>query len=265
MNSELLNFAVDTVKGAEKILMKYYSPAGITYDIKDDKSPVTVADKEAEDYIINKIKEKYPEHSILSEETGDDNKTAKYKWVIDPIDGTKNFTRGLPLFGTLLALFDGDDIILGVSNVPLLDELMYAEKDEGAFLNGEKISVSKVTSLTNSFISTGNLNYFKRHNLFEKIANIREDVYQFRIIGDLYAYHLLAQGKIDVVMEGSVKIYDIAPLKIIVEEAGGKMTELDGSVVGLTSTTALASNGLVHDEIIRYLGNDGDGKGYNED
>ena len=251
--SEFLDIAISAAKDAEKVLLKHYTPKGVESSQKSDGSPVTIADKEAEQLIVSRIKAAFPDHSMLAEESGTENTRSEYTWIIDPIDGTKNFTRGVPLFGTLIALMKNGEIIVGVSNMPLLNDLMYAEKGSGAFRNGKQIHVSGTKRFKDAYLSSGSLHYFEPHGLVEKLAAIRKDIFQFRLFGDQFAYHLLAQGKIDAVTEGHIKIYDVAALKLIIEEAGGRATEIDGSAVGVDTTTFLATNGHVHEDFLSYF------------
>ncbi len=251
--SKFLDVALAAAKDAEAIILKYYDSTGVDSVKKTDGSPVTIADREGEAAIIKRIKESFPDHSILGEETGREEQKSEYRWIIDPIDGTKNFTRGVPLFGTLIALMKGNEVIVGVSSVPVLNDLMYAEKGKGAFANGKPAKVSSVADFSNMYLSSGSQNYFEEIGLLNHVTDVRNHIFQYRMFGDLYAYHLLAQGKIDGVVEASIKIYDVAPVKLIVEEAGGRATEIDGTEMNVDTSTFLATNGHVHQQVIDYF------------
>jgi histidinol-phosphatase len=251
--NEFLEFAIRTVKNTRKILLRHYTNTGTAYKHKADNSPVTLADAEIENSIVSAIKKTYPGHSVIGEESGTKETASDYTWVIDPIDGTKNFTRGVPLFGTLLALMKNNEIIVGVSYMTLFDELMYAAKGNGAFLNGQPIRTTNVKQLNEAYISSGSLHYFDKQGLKQRVVDLREHCYQYRLIGDIYAYHLLAQGKIDAVIEGSVKLYDIAPVKLIIEEAGGTCSDLDGNDITPNVQDFVATNGHLHKELLGYL------------
>lgn len=245
-----LDVALLAVKEAEKIVMGYYR-GDLQVETKADASPVTLADKEAEAKIREVILGAFPDHVVYGEEgakrVGTDD---QYTWVVDPIDGTKSFIRQHGLFGTLLALFHQGEIILGVSNMPAIGELMYAEKGSGAFLNGRQVRVSDVADLSQAYMSYGSVKYFTQIGRQQDLVDLAEQVKWARGIGDCWSYHLLAQGKIDVVAEGMTKIWDVAALKVIVEEAGGKMTRLDGGEVDFSLPNDVASNGYLHERVV---------------
>lgn len=245
--SHYLEVALEAVTAAEAIIMKYYE-TDLVVDTKADSSPVTAADREAEQIIREHITCAFPTHKILGEE-GDKPSLnpGDFVWVIDPIDGTKSFIRHHGLFGTQLALMHGEDVILGVSNVPVLGELLYAEVGEGCWLNGQKVHVSAVNELDAAYMSYGSVKYFTRLGKTEQLLALAEQLKWARGIGDCWSYHLLAQGKIDIMVEADIKLWDIAALKVIVEEAGGKMTEIDGAPIGFGTKTILATNGLLHE------------------
>ncbi|MEX2007608.1 MAG: inositol monophosphatase family protein [Candidatus Levyibacteriota bacterium] len=250
--SPYLTIALEAVKEAEKVIRKYYSK-DTRATLKGDDSPVTIADQEAEEIIKKIIAEKFPDHAFLGEETGISDKNTEYLWIIDPIDGTKHYTRQIPLFATQLALMKGDEVILGVSNAPVMDELIYAEKDRGTFLNGNSVLVSKISEISSSYMSFGGIGYFNKHNLIDSLIKIESDTQGHRGIGDFWSYHLLSSGKIDIMIEAETKVWDIAAVSIIVEEAGGKVTDLKGNSVSRTTNSIVATNGLVHDQVLAYF------------
>lgn len=247
--SKFLLVAIEAIKKAEKIIMKYYSD-DLIWQKKSDSSPVTIADTEAEKIIIKTIKNSFSDHTFLSEESESDNMASKYQWIIDPIDGTKNYTRGIPLFATQIALLRDDEIILGISNAPAMDEMVFAEKGKGAFLQKNKIHVSDVQNLPDSYFCFGGIKYFKKHNYLNSLLKLSETISRNRGIGDFWCYHLLAQGKIDIMIEAETKIWDLAALKIIVEEAGGKMTDIRGREITKNTTSIIATNGKLHNLIV---------------
>jgi histidinol-phosphatase len=261
MASEYLKVALQAVKEAEKVILKYLD-TGIRAELKEDLSPVTVADRQAEEIIKNTIRVKFPDHTFYGEE-GEKvslDQHSGFTWIIDPIDGTKSYLRASPLFATELALLHDGELVLGVSNAPLLHELMYAEKGEGCYLNGKVVSVSEVDSLGNAYMSFGSLKYFVRHATIEQLLSLAEKVQWAKGIGDFWSYHLLAQGKLDIMIEADTKLWDIAALKVIVEEAGGTFTQLDGQPINPTSTTALATSGPIHQAVLDQFKTPGNGK-----
>jgi len=243
MKSPYLEAAIEAVKAAEQIILTYLGD-GIQKDIKEDLSPVTIADREAEEVIKATLHRRFPDHTFYGEETDkpDLAKHRGYTWIIDPIDGTKSFMRQIPLFATQLALLKDGELILGVSNAPLLKELMYAGKGQGCYLNDKPVHVSNTSQIGDAYVSFGGLKHFAKHDMMEGIVKLSQSAQWPRGIGDFWSYHLLAQGKLDVMIEASTKLWDIAALKVIVEEAGGQFTQLDGSPITPASTTALATN-----------------------
>lgn len=249
--SEFLTTGLEAVKAAEEVILRYLKD-GFTTEFKQDLSPVTIADKEAEHVIKQVISEHFPEHTFHGEEGEKEDLSNHhgYSWVIDPIDGTKNFMRGNPNFATLLALMHNGELILGISNMPLMNELMYAEKGAGSYLNGERVHVSDISKLDEAYLSHGSLKYFMRTNTIDQLLEISTEVRQTRGFADAWSYHLLAQGKLEVMIEPYCRLWDIAPAKVIIEEAGGRFTQLDGQPISPDSTTALATNGKLHDTLL---------------
>ncbi|MFO0704151.1 MAG: inositol monophosphatase family protein [Patescibacteria group bacterium] len=245
----MLDLAIEAVKQAEKIILKYYG-GEVQTEYKSDNSPVTIADKEAEKVIKDVIKNKSPDHSFLGEESGKESTTSEFLWIIDPIDGTKNFTRGIPLFATQIALFHKNIPVVGLSYNPILKELFTASKGSGTFLNGEKVNVSNVNSISKAYTTFGGLKYFTKNNLEKKIEEIATKSYYSRGIGDAWSYHLLARGAMDIMIEAETKIWDIAAVSVIIEESGGKVTDLKGNNISPNTTSIIATNGKVHEEVL---------------
>ncbi|MBD3312445.1 inositol-phosphate phosphatase [archaeon] len=250
--SKFMQVALEVAKKAEKVIMNYYSDS-IRAELKSDQSPVTIADTEAERIIKEIISKAFPEHGFVGEEFGKEKENAEYKWIIDPIDGTKNYVRKIPLFATEIALMKGDELILGVSNAPAMKELLYAEKGKGAYFNGKRINVSKNNSLNKSYLSFGGLNLFEKHGMTRQLVGIVNKFVGRRGFGDFWSYHLLAKGSIDCMVEPDTKIWDIAAVKVIVEEAGGRVTDIKGGPVTLNTTSIIATNGLIHDKVAEYF------------
>ncbi len=253
MESEYLKTALDAVDKAADILKKCFGNVSV-FEIKEDRSPVTVVDKEVETVIRETIRKTFPDHEFLGEEFGkSDFKKSNYLWIIDPIDGTNNFIRGIPVFGIELALMKDEELILGVSSAPMLKELMWAEKGKGSYLNGEKIKVSTVRNLNEAFISYGNFVHFENSQRMDQLSNLVKETMGHRGFGDFWAYHLLSQGKIDIVAEARIKIWDIAAMKVIVEEAGGRMTSFEGDPIDKNISNVVATNGLLQNQVLLKL------------
>jgi histidinol-phosphatase len=178
---------------------------------------------------------------------------AESVWLVDPIDGTKSFVRECPFFSTQIALMRGGRFVLGVSSAPAYNELAWAEKGCGAYLNGKQIHVSQVASLDGAIVSTGNLKTLAASAAWSNFGKLIGGINRIRGYGDFVHYHLLARAALDVVIESDVNILDIAALTVIVEEAGGKFTDLKGAGVNLTTTSVLATNGALHQPILDTL------------
>lgn len=250
--SKFLQIALKAAKEAERVIMKYYK-ADIEAEWKRDFSPVTIADIEAEKTIIETIKKVFPEHAFLSEESGVDTFQSECLWIIDPLDGTKRYIREIPLFGTQIALMRNGELVLGVSNMPFLKELLYAEEGKGAYCNDSRIRVSETKDLNKAYVSFGSLISFEKCSLIPNLLALEKSILFSRGIGDIWSYHLLARGKLDIVVETKVKIWDIAALKVIIEEAGGKVTDFHGDSVTKNTTSVIATNGTLHDSVVKIF------------
>lgn len=243
--SEYLNVALDAARLAAEISRSYYA-GNFTVSTKADLTPVTQADVECEEAISAMILGKFPEHGFFGEETGRTRDDSDYLWLVDPIDGTKGFVRQYPFFSTQIALMHQGEIILGVSSGTMMDELAWAEKGKGAWLNGKRLVVSSIDSPDHAAISTGNLKSLALSDGWPRLASIVAKADRTRGYGDFYHYHLLASGKIEAVIESDVNILDIAALSLIVSEAGGIFTDLNGNKPDLDVRSVLAANPPLH-------------------
>jgi len=254
MKSKYLTVALEAVKAAETPIFKYLDES-VAVELKPDQSPVTIADREAEEIIKQTIHAHFPDHTFFGEEgeKANLNNHAGYTWIIDPIDGTKSYLRKNPLFATQLALMHGGELIIGVSNAPMLGELIYAEKGKGCFFNDKPVRVSDIDEVKDAYMSFGSLKYFEQTSTDTVLMELAKEVRWARGIGDFWSYHLLAQGKLEIMIEPVTKLWDIAAMAVIVNEAGGKLTQLNGNPITFSATTALATNGRIHDEIVARL------------
>lgn len=250
--SEYLQVALEAAERAASISRGYYA-GNFTVTTKADRTPVTQADIECEQAIRDIILARYPEHGFFGEETGKSGSDSDYLWLVDPIDGTKGFVRQYPFFSTQIALMHRGEIRLGVSSGTMMEELAWAEKGEGAWLNGVRLSVSTIDDPDRAAVSTGNLKSLAGSDGWQKLGAIVERADRIRGYGDFYHYHLLASGKIEAVIESDVNILDIAALSIIVAEAGGKFTDLNGALPGLDTRSVLAANPALHAIYLRQL------------
>ncbi len=254
MNHQLLlATAINAAREAEKIIRHYYQHP-IAVEIKADHSPVTKADQEAENAIRLILSHAFPDFGFYGEETGQSQMQSPYLWLVDPLDGTKSFIRGYPFISTQIALMKDGELVLGVSNAPLFNELACAVKGVGAWLNDQPLTVSRFTQFADATLSVGNLKTLaKRPHQWQQLGELIPQFTRFRGYGDFYHYHLLAAGKIDAVIESDVNILDIAALTVIVEQAGGRVTDLQGGRINLESTTIIATNGALHAPLLAAL------------
>ena len=255
MQSQYLETALAAARAAESVVRRYWQQ-NVEIEIKEDATPVTVADVETEKAIKAVILDAFPDHGFYGEETGKTKPEAEFTWLVDPIDGTKSFVREYPFFSTQIALMKGDELILGVSSAPVFGEYAYAEKGGGAFYMDQQARVSSIDALGDATLSLGNLTTLARQPVgWAGLATLVTEVNRTRGYGDFYHYHLLARGAIDLVIESDVNVLDIAALSVIVQEAGGVFTDLEGRGVGLdTTTVCAAANPELHQIARKRLG-----------
>ena len=247
-----LQVALEAARAAAEIGREYFA-GNFTVTTKEDLTPVTQADVECEQRIREIILERFPDHGFYGEETGRTRADAESLWLVDPIDGTKGFVRQYPFFSTQIALMREGRIVLGVSSGTMMDELAWAEKGLGAWLNGERIFVSHIRDIDRVAVSTGNLKSLAQTDGWARLGEIVAHADRIRGYGDFYHYHLLASGKIEAVIESDVNILDIAALSIIVREAGGVFTDLNGAAIDLDTRSVLAANAALHEDYLSRL------------
>jgi histidinol-phosphatase len=253
MASAELEAALAAARAASDVIQKLYR-SNLAVQIKADRSPVTVADVQAEQAIRAVLERYFPSYGFYGEETGQHAMDAENLWLVDPIDGTKSFVRDCPFFSTQIALRRAGRLVLGVSCAPAYGELAWAEEGGGAFLDGKPIRVSAVADVGSAILSTGNLKTLAASPQgWSRFGALVGRVNRLRGYGDFVHYHLLARGALDAVVESDVNILDIAALTVIVREAGGTFTGLDGSDVDLGTTTVLATNGALHAPMLAAL------------
>lgn len=250
--SVFLSTALEAARAAAEVVSRCYR-SNLAVTLKSDKSPVTAADVEAERVIRGVIAARFPDHGFFGEETGSSALDAEYLWLVDPIDGTKAFVREYPMFSTQIALMHRGRLLVGVSSAPAYGELAYAEAGVGAWLGEEPIRVSDVDTIDAAALSTGNLKTLATGPAWPALGRLVGRLGRIRGYGDFLHYHLLASGRIDAVVESDVNILDIAACAVIVEAAGGRFTDLDGQPLSLSSNSALATNGRLHESVLAAL------------
>lgn len=253
---QFLKVALRAAEESKALIRKAYDAQNFDITIKGDYTPVTEVDVNTEALIRSIIIENFPDHGMWGEEGGVINPESDYQWLVDPIDGTKAFIRRRPFFSTQIALTYKGEIILGVSCAPCFGEgeIAYATKGNGTFVDGEKVSVSTISMLKDAVFSSGNIKSLTKNDAnWLKYGELLRAINSTRGFGDFLHYHYTAAGKVDIVVESDVTILDVAALSIIVEEAGGKVTDLYGKRLTLESTSIVATNGLLHDQVLTYL------------
>lgn len=242
-----LEVAIAAAQAAGEIARKYFR-TDLEIELKGDLSPVTRADRECEERIVQILRASYPEYGIFGEEFGErEGKGAR--WIIDPIDGTKNFIRGIPYFATLIGLEEDGEITAGVVYAPIVDDLLYAAKGQGAFDRNGRVRVSGIGALNQATVLFGGLDAFKKQRLWRGFERVVEGSDRQRGFGDYFGHMFIARGQAEIMLELDLKPYDLAPLKVIIEEAGGRFTDFDGNAT-IYGGNAVTSNGLLHDEVL---------------
>jgi histidinol-phosphatase len=248
MHSDDLAVALRIADAADEITMSRFLASDLVVDSKPDRTPVTDADTTVEDSVREILAELRPGDDILGEERGGtvgDGRT----WVLDPIDGTKNFLRGSPVWGTLIALVDGGTPVVGVVSSPAMPRRWFASAGGGAWLGERRLRVSGVSSLADAYLSTTDLTTWEPR---ERYLALVDACWESRAFGDFWQHMLVAEGVLDLAAEPIVNAWDLAALQVIVTEAGGRFTDLDGRP-GFNHGTVLSSNGLVHDAALGVL------------
>ena len=250
--SEYKEFIKHLASISGKIIRNYFR-ADINIDSKADDSPVTIADRKAEEVMREEIMKKYPEHGIIGEEFGNYNESAEFKWTLDPIDGTKSFICGALSFGTLIALLKNGKPVLGAINQPVLNELLIGDNNT-AEINGIKTKLKECNNLSKSVLLTTdhlNIDRYQNRNNFEELI---KKVKLYRNWGDCYGYYLVATGFADIMIDPIMSVWDSLPLIPIIKGAGGIITDYQGNAPVGGSSIIAASEG-VHNEVINILNN----------
>ena len=233
------------------IIRRYYG-APIETERKADLSPVTEADREVERFLRGELETRFPDHLILGEEYGESGKPGAYRWIIDPIDGTKSFLLRTPLFGTLIALEREGQPVLGSIYLPIQDEWMIGSPETGTFLNGERCCVSQTTELCEAKLMITDPSVLAAREGSGAIERLCRRVELTRGFGDCYGYFLVACGAADIMIDPILEYYDIAAMGPIIEGAGGRLSNINGGT-DLHARNALATNGFLHEEVLRVL------------
>jgi len=247
-----LDAALEAATRAEAVVMPHFTRE-VEIEYKADESPVTVADREAERVIMESLSARFPDYNLLGEETGFHDRGSEHTWVIDPIDGTKSFIRQIPLFGIEIGLISGRNFSVGVSLLPAMNEILYADGKNGAFWNDLPAKVSDIARLDAASVTCAGVNALHKQGREQAYLDLVRQVYRIRGIGDCYAFHLVATGRFEAVVQARVNIWDVAGLVAIIEAAGGRCSDWEGRPFGRESKSIVATNGKIHDQILAVI------------
>ncbi len=248
---EILRAAIEAARAAGEIALQYFH-TNLTVETKADRTPVTRADRECEAKIVELLSARFPHHGFLGEELGERPGRSKARWIIDPIDGTKNFIRGIPFFATLIALEEAGEVTAGVMYAPAINDLLYARKGQGAFAGGQQVRVSQVADLPAAMLIHGGLKDLKVRPCWQPFLRLVDATSRQRGFGDALGHSIVIRGQAEVALEPEIKPWDVAATKIIVTEAGGRYSDFAGTP-SIYTGSAVVSNGLVHDAVINIL------------
>ncbi|MCQ4363613.1 histidinol-phosphatase [Mycobacterium gordonae] len=257
MEQSDLQFALALADQADEVTRARFGALDLRVDTKPDLTPVTDADQAVESQLREAIAGGRPGDSVLGEEFGGTTSWHGRQWIIDPIDGTKNFVRGVPVWASLIALLDDGVPVVGVVSAPALHRRWWAARGQGAFASvagaaPRRLSVSAVAQLDSASLSFSSLTGWADIGLRGHFIELTDAVWRVRAYGDFLSYCLLAEGAVDIAAEPEVSVWDLAALDVLVHEAGGRFTSLDGTV-GPHGGSAVATNGLLHDEVLQRL------------
>ena len=249
---ELADVSADVIRPQFRRPIAVSNKAG-----KGGYDPVTAADQAAERAIRRAVKARWPEHGLIGEEMGSEREDARYRWVIDPIDGTRAFIMGSPMWGTLIGLLDGSEALLGLMNQPFTGERFWSGTNAAYMRTGDgkarRLKTRACPRLTDAILSTTHPDLFGDGTEIEAFARLRSKARMTRYGGDCYAYCLLAAGFIDVIVESGLKPYDVVALIPIIERAGGRVTEWDGGPAAAGGRILATGDKRLHDEVLRTL------------
>jgi histidinol-phosphatase len=243
--------AVDAAHQAGRFALQHFD-VGVAVEWKHDQSPVTLADRGAEELLRTTLLTRFPQDGFLGEESGAVPGSSGFRWIIDPIDGTRSFVRGVPLWATLVGLEYRGELIGGVTYLPAMNQTFRALRGDGAFRDDRPIHVSRVSSLKEAHVFYSSISWFAKAGRESQFLRLIKQTQRQRGFGDFYGFVLVAQGSGEFMVEHGVHAWDLGALVPLVEEAGGKMTAWDGKI-DIAKPDVLASNGLLHETALRIL------------
>lgn len=248
-----LQFAEATAKEAGEITLRYFQTEAARPEFKADDTPVTIADREAEQLIRERIASHYPDHDIMGEEFGESGSQSDYRWIIDPIDGTKSFTCGVPIYGVLLALEIKGKIEVGCAHFPALGETVSGATGCGAWWNGKPTWVSEVSDISRAVCAHIDTASYERAGKGDAWDRLQKAVYYNAGWCDAYAYLLVATGRVEIALDPVMAVWDCGPFPPILSEAGGYFGDWKGNEGRIDGKEALATNAALRDSVLALL------------
>ncbi len=246
-----LSLALRLADAADAITLKHFQSATLAVRTKIDMTPVSEADEACEHALREILARERPDDGILGEEFGTSGSTER-RWILDPIDGTKNYVRGIPVYATLIALAEGDRITAGVVSAPAMHRRWWAARGQGAFANNKPIHASRIATLNDAHIAYDSVTDFDKHGTTDKFLALVRQCTRARGFGDFWIHMLVAEGAIEIAVEPAVAAWDMAALQVIVEEAGGRFTDLQGNA-RYDGGSGVSTNGVLHDTVLEAL------------
>ena len=254
MREEFINFVRQLAAESAEVIKPYFAAFDLKVELKEDETPVTAADRGAEEVMRHLIRKEFPDHGIIGEEFGNENETAEFVWVLDPIDGTKSFTSGCPLFGTLICLLHEGQPVLGVINQPILEQLCIGDNNQTT-VNGHPVHVPETDTLSEAILLTTDILSIGKYQNQAGFDNLLHKTKMFRTWGDCYGYLLLASGGADIMLDPIVNPWDVLPVIPVVRGAGGVVTAWDGSDV-VQGDSCVAATPNLHPHVLEILNAD---------
>ena len=247
-----LELALELADVADSLTMRGFRRPELRVELKEDATPVSEVDRAVEEALRTRLARARPKDSVVGEELGSGGGESSNRWILDPIDGTKNFVRGIPVFATLIALEREGEISVGVASAPALGRRWWAAGGEGAFADGEPIHVSAVDRIQDAQLCYTSVPGFDARDMADRFLELARRCARTRGFGDFWQHVLVAEGSADIAAEPDVALWDLAALKVIVEEAGGMFTDLEG-VPRADGGSSLSTNGLLHEAVLKAL------------
>jgi len=249
--NEFSRFIPTLAARSGEIINHHYSAAHLDVEMKDDETPVTRADREAEMLLRELIQKRYPDHGIIGEEFGAENSSAEFVWTLDPIDGTVSFASGCPLFGTLIGLLHENTPVLGAIHLPVLNQLCIGD-DKQTLVNGQTVQLRNVRRLADAIVLTTDILSVIRSNYKAEFMKLFDAARLVRTWGDCYGYLMVASGKADIMLDLDMKIWDVVPLVPIIHSANGTITNWSGNDA-CQGTSCLATSPALHPQVLDIL------------